>query len=230
MANRKNKTEYSRLRFDSGHHRRILAVMALLGVLAFVPVTLRLYQLLVRDYGYYSTLALRNQSRTTAVTGHRGTIFDRNMNVMAASVSVENVYLDPHELKQSKADLEAVTQFLGQILEKAPRELMKKAKDTSYRYQQVAARVDEETAGKIRSFIKENSISGIHLEPNSKRVYPMGTLAAQVIGFTNASNDGSEGVEAAYDAYLSGRAGKVITTKGNNEMDMPFSSPAAMWS
>ena len=223
MANQQKKTEYSRLRFDSGHHRRILAVMALLGVLAFVPVTLRLYQLMVTDYGYYSALALRNQSRTTAVTGHRGTIYDRNMNVMAASVGVENVYLDPHELKQSKADLEQITQFLGNVLGKDPAELMKKAKDTSYRYQQVAARVDEETAGEIRGFINENGISGIHLEPNSQRTYPMGTLAAQVIGFTNASNTGSEGVEAAYDAYLSGKSGKVITTKGNNEMDMPYS-------
>ena len=100
---------------------------------------------------------------------------------------------------------------------------MKKAEDTAYRYQQVAARIDEETAEKIRSFINENGISGIHLEPNSQRTYPLGTLAAQVIGFTNASNTGSEGVEAAYDAYLSGKAGKVITTKGNNEMDMPYS-------
>ena len=91
MAKQQKKAEYSRLRFDSGHHRRILAVMALLGVLAFVPVTLRLYQLMVADYGYYSALALRNQSRITSVTGHRGTIYDRNMNVMAASVSVENV-------------------------------------------------------------------------------------------------------------------------------------------
>ena len=217
------KTEYTRLRFDSGHHRRILAVMAVLGVLAFVPVALRLYQLMVRDYSYYAALALRNQTRTTAVTGDRGTIFDRNMNILAASVSVENVYLDPHELKQSKADLDAISEFLGQVLQKDPAELLKKAKDISYRYQQVAARIDEETAARIRAYINENNISGIHLEPNSRRTYPMGTLAAQVIGFTNASNDGSEGVEAAYDAYLSGKSGKVITTKGNNEMDMPYS-------
>jgi len=44
-----------------------------------------------------------------------------------------------------------------------------------------------------------------------------------VIGFTNASNTGSEGVEAAYNSYLEGSKGSVITTKGNNEMDMPFS-------
>ena len=83
--------------------------------------------------------------------------------------------------------------------------------------------MDEETASKIRDYIQQQDISGIHLEPTSQRAYPFGTLAAQVIGFTNASNDGSEGVEAAYDAYLSGSTGQVITTKGNNEMDMPFS-------
>ena len=44
-----------------------------------------------------------------------------------------------------------------------------------------------------------------------------------MIGFTNASNSGSEGIEAAYNSYLEGTVGKVITTKGNNEMDMPFS-------
>ena len=44
-----------------------------------------------------------------------------------------------------------------------------------------------------------------------------------MIGFTNASNTGSEGIEAAYNSYLEGSKGSVITTKGNNEMDMPFS-------
>ncbi len=223
MKKQQAKKEYSRLRFDSGHHRRILAVMVLLGVLAFVPVALRLYQLMVEEYDYYASLALRNQTRTTAVTADRGTIYDRNMNILACSVSVENVYLDPHELKQSKADLEAIAQTLGEILELEPEKILCKAKDTSYRYQQVAARVDEETAAQIRAYINENQISGIHLEPNSQRTYPMGTLAAQVIGFTNASNTGSEGVEASYDSYLKGSAGKVITTKGNNEMDMPYS-------
>ena len=223
MTKRNGKKQYSRLRGDSGHHRRILVVTAVLGILAFVPVIFQLYGLMVRDYDYYSGLALRNQSRTTAVTADRGTIYDRNMDILAVSRSVENVYLAPRELKQSKADLQRVSEVLAQILEKDQETILKKAKDTAYRYQQIGANVDEETAAKIRSFINEESVSGIHLEPSSQRYYPYGTLAAQVIGFTNASNSGSEGIEAAYDAYLSGSAGKVITTKGNNEMDMPFS-------
>ena len=223
MAKKDRKKEFVRIRADSGQHRRILAVMIVLGIAAFAPVALQLYGLMITDYDYFSNLALRNQTRTTNVTAHRGTIFDRNMNVLAMSETVENVYLDPHELKQSKADMALVSRELAQILDADPERILKLGKDLTKRYQQVAANIDEETAAKVREFINSNQISGVHLEPSSKRTYPYGTLAAQVIGFTNASNTGSEGIEAAYNAYLEGTAGKVITTKGNNEMDMPYS-------
>jgi len=223
MAKRRKKQEYIRFRGDTAQHYRILAVMAVLGFAAFLPVALQLYSLMVDQYDYYSAKALRNQTRTTSVTADRGSIYDVNMNVLARSVGVENIYLDPHELKQSKADMDLIADTLSQILELDPQWIREQAKDTKMRYKQIAAKVDEETAGKIRSFINEYEISGIHLEPSSQRYYPYGSLAAQVIGFTNASNSGSEGIEAAYNSYLEGTAGRVITTKGNNEMDMPFS-------
>ena len=219
----KQRKQYQRVRLDSGQHRRILVVAVLLGVALFIPVALRLYYLMVTNYDYYSQLALRNQTRSTTVTADRGVIYDRNMNVLAANQSVENVYLDPHELKQSKADIPRIAQMLGEILGKDPSWIEEQAKDTRMRYKKLAERISEETAAKIRSYINENNISGIHLEPNSQRYYPYGSLAAQVIGFTNASNTGSEGIEAAYNSFLEGSGGRVITTKGNNEMDMPFS-------
>ncbi len=217
------RIRYDRLRLNSGQHRRIMLTALTLGVLVFVPVGLRLYTLMIRDYDYYAGLALRNQTRTTTVTADRGDIYDRNMNILATSVSVENVYLDPHELKQSKADIEAISAFLAGLLDKDPGWIAEQAADTTKRYKQVGARIDEETAAQLRNYINEQNILGIHLEPTSRRYYPFGTLAAQVIGFTNDSNEGSEGVEAAYNGYLTGRTGRVITTKGNNEMDMPFS-------
>ena len=223
MAKCKKRKEYARVRADSGQHRRILAVMAILAIAAFIPVSLRLYYLMIQSYDQYSQLALRNQTRTTEVTADRGTIYDRNMNILAASVSVENIYLDPHELKQSKADITAISRKLGEILEIDAEKIQERAKDLTKRYQLIADRVEEETASQVRAYINENGISGIHLEPNSQRAYPYGKLASQVIGFTNASNSGSEGIEASYNSYLEGSAGKVITTKGNNEMDMPYS-------
>ncbi len=219
----KRKREYQRIRVDSGQHRRILVLMLLLGLAAFVPTAVRLYGLMVVDYEYYSGLALSNQTRSTQVTAPRGTLYDRNMNILACSESVENVYLDPRELKQAGVDLQELSQALGQILEQDPEAIEKKAKDTAYRYQLLKASVSLDTAGAVREYINTHAIVGVHLEPGFQRSYPFGTLAAQVIGFTNASAVGSEGIEASYHSYLSGSAGKVVTTKGNNEMDMPFS-------
>ena len=221
---RKSKTQQlQRIRADSGQHRRIMAAMVLLGLAAFLPVAVRLYHLMVEQYDYYAGLALRNQTRTTAVAPDRGDIYDRNMNILAASVAVENVYLDPHELKQAGEDTTAIAEVLGEILERDPAWILQQAGDLTQRYKQVGYKVSGETAARIREYINEYDISGIHLEPDSQRTYPYGTLAAQVLGFTNASGTGSEGVEAAYNSFLEGTAGKVITSKGNNEMDMPFS-------
>ena len=100
--------EFGRLRMDSGQHRRVMLTAVFLGILAFVPMVARLYSLMVTQYEYYSDLALRNQTRSTAVTADRGTIYDRNLNILAFSENRENVYLDPHELKQSKADIRSV--------------------------------------------------------------------------------------------------------------------------
>ena len=215
--------EFGRLRMDSGQHRRVMLTAVFLGILAFVPMVARLYSLMVTQYEYYSDLALRDQTRSTAVTADRGTIYDRNLNILAFSENRENVYLDPHELKQSKADIRSVAEFLSGVLDKDAEWIAEQAGDLRRRYKQVGSCIPEETASQIRAYIQEQGISGIHIEPTSVRAYPYGTLAAQVIGFTNASNDGTEGIEASYNRFLAGSAGRVITTKGNNEMDMPFS-------
>ena len=223
MGKGRKKQSYERVRFDSAQHSRLWLTMAVFCLGTMLLIGWRLYDLMILQYDYYARLALRNQTRTTAVSALRGEIYDRNMNVLASNQGVENIYLDPHELKQSRADLQNISKVLGQILDKEPAWILEQASDLKRRYKQVGSRVDEETAAKIRTYINENQISGIHLEPDSKRVYPYGSLAAQVIGFTNLSGTGCEGVELAYDSYLSGQTGRIITTKGNNEMDMPFS-------
>lgn len=216
-------TAYRRVRMDSAQHWRIRLSAFALGLLGFLVVCARLWKLMIVDYDYYAAKALNNQTRSTAASSDRGLVYDRNMNILASSVGVENVYLDPHELKQSGADLSAIAAFLAPLLDKEPQWILEQGQDLRRRYKQVGSRVSEETAQQIRSYIREHAVSGIHLEPAAQRVYPFGTLAAQVIGFTNLSGQGSEGVEAAYDGFLAGKSGKVITTKGSNEMDMPFS-------
>ena len=217
------ENRFQRVRMDSAQHLRLLLGGLVLGMLAFLPIFARLLQLMVVDFGYYSAKALSNQTRSTAVLSERGTVYDRNMNILAQSQGVEHLYLDPQELRQSRADLNALSQFLGTLLEKDPDWIYAQGSDTRRRYKQVGSLLPRDTADKVRAYIQEHRIAGVHLEPSAKRSYPFGELASQVIGFTNLSGQGSEGVEAAYDAFLSGPTARVITTKGSNEMDMPFS-------
>ena len=217
------ENRFYRVRMDTARNLRIRLGAFILGTLAFFPIAARLLQLTVVDHGYYTAKALNNQTRSTAVLTERGMIYDRNMNVLAVSRSVEHVYLDPQELKQARVDLEKLSLFLGERLGKEPQWILEQAKDTRRRYKQVASGISTETADEIRGYILEKNISGVHLEPSVRRSYPFGDLASQVIGFTNLSGQGSEGIEAAYDAFLSGPMARVLTTKGSNEMDMPFS-------
>ena len=142
---------------------------------------------------------------------------------MAVSTSVENVFLDPKELHDNQVDLNLVANTLGEILNLDPAWIQEQASDITMRYKMLATKQPDEVTSKIRDFIVENDIIGIHLEPDSKRTYPYSSLAAQVIGFTNSSNVGAEGIEAYYNNTLQGTAGKVITTKGNYETEMPYS-------
>ena len=141
MGKPKGKS-YERVRMDTGQRRRILAAMAVLGMLAFGPVFWRLYDLMVRSYDYYAGLALRNQTRTTPVSARRGEIYDRNMNILAQDTHVENVYLDPHELKQSRANVKEISEFLGMVLEKDPQWISEQAADLKKRYKQVGTRIE----------------------------------------------------------------------------------------
>ena len=220
---RKKQGRQERIRADRGMLSRTGVILILCGIVAFLPVVGMLTNLMVFRHDEYSEKALNNQTRTTTVTASRGNIYDRNMNVMAVSTSVENVFLDPKELHDNKVDLDLVANTLGEILSLDPTWIREQAADITMRYTMRATKPPDEVTSKLRDFIVENDIIGIHMEPDSKRTYPYSSLAAQVIGFTNSSNVGAEGIEAYYNNTLEGTAGKVITTKGNYETEMPYS-------
>ena len=201
----------------------ICAMMICLGILSFCAGAGMLVKLMLIDHDKYEEKAIRNQTRTTSVTASRGTIYDRNMNVLAASSSVENIFLDPLELEQNKVDVDALSNALARILDLDASWIKEQAADVKYRYKMLKRRQTQEICDQVREYISANKIIGVHLEPDSMRYYPYGTLAAQLLGFTNTENVGSEGLESYYNSYLEGTAGAVITTKGNNETEMLYS-------
>lgn len=208
---------------DTYIRRGILLLLLLLGIGAFTVLAGRLVKLMLIDHEYYQDKAIRNQTRSTSVTASRGTIYDRNMEVLAASASVENIFLDPLELYQNKVDIDFLASNLARLLDLDEAYVKKQAADTSMRYKVLRRKQPKEVCDAVRQFVSDNGIIGVHLEPDSLRYYPNHETASQLLGFTNVENKGSEGLEAYYNGTLEGTAGAVITTKGNNETEMLYS-------
>ena len=84
-----------RIRADRGMLGRTGVILILCGIVAFLPVVAMLANLMIFRHEEYSQLALENQTRTTSITASRGAIYVSNINFMAVSTCVENVFLDP---------------------------------------------------------------------------------------------------------------------------------------
>lgn len=218
---------------------RTLILMLLCGVVLFVPLVVTLFQIMILDHEKYEEMAIKNQTRSTTLSASRGVIYDRNMNILASSATVETIFLDPNALKlaieeeqkkredgkayNSAVSVDVIAEGLGMLLDVDPDFVREQAADTDYYYKVIKRKVPEETAQKVRTFINENNLSGIiNLELDSQRYYPYSTLAGQVMGFVRSDNVGTEGLESYYDDVLSGNAGAVITTRGNNGSQMLY--------
>ena len=202
--------------------RRITVLMALFGIVVFIPLIWKLVHLQIVEHDSLSQMAVDNQTRSSKVTASRGTVYDRNMNILAVSADVENVCIDPNELALSGQDTGWIAQELSGLLDVDEERILNLMEDTSYRYQIVKRKVEQEEASAVRTFITENEVTGVYLEPDTKRYYPAGVLAAQVLGFVGSDNVGLDGVEAAYDQTLTGRSGRIVTAKGNYGTEMLY--------
>ena len=184
--------------------RRTLFLMIVCGIVAFSVLAIRLYKLQIVDHDFYEDMAISQQMRETSSSASRGKIYDCNMNVLAMSADVENVYLSPAEIEKYGEDIDLIADNLSEILGTDREEIVEKAKTKGSWYVTVARKIEPETADKIREFKKEYDLKGVRLESDTKRYYPNSSLACHVIGFVGTDNCGLNGVEAQYDKLLAG--------------------------
>ena len=202
--------------------RRTLFLMAVCGIVAFLVLAARLYVLQIRDHDKYEQLAISQQLRETGSSAERGTIYDCNMNILAMSADVENVYLSPAEIAMYKEDPQLIADGLSEILGLDREEILKKTENNGSWYVTVARKIEKETADKVRAFKKEHSLKGVRLENDTKRYYPYSSLACHVIGFVGTDNIGLDGIEAQYDSALCGTAGKYMRATNAYGTDLLF--------
>ena len=200
--------------------RRLIFCAVMLTFVGFGMVTLQLYNIQFVNGEMYQQRALSQQLRTTQISANRGSILDRNGNILAVSERVWNVLFSPAEI--SDAEAEVLAQGMSEILDVDPADIIEAAKDKKNQYHIVKKRVDKETADEVLAFASEHKIKGVNLEENTKRTYPYGSLASSMLGFVNDENKGAYGMEAYFNSTLSGTPGRVVTATNAHGTDMPF--------
>ena len=209
---------------------RSFVLMILMGVVMFVLLFFRLFDLQIPRHEELQGKAVNQQTRRTVVTANRGTIYDAGGNILAISSSAETIILSPLEIDNAVNDTEdpvswtkeSLAAGLAEILGKDASAIRKRMDNVKSQYEVIQLRADEDTAAKVRSYVDENKIAGVHLVADTKRYYPYGSLAAQVIGFVGDENTGLYGLEAYYEKELEGQSGLVISSKDQAENDMLY--------
>lgn len=261
---------------------RTMLIMLLLGVASFTVLFWKLYDLQINRHDELKAEAVSQQTDSMVISASRGTIYDKNGEIMAISYSTETVLLDPggvqdfvesQEQKIQDAAEEAaekgapytapevldqayIARGLSRILDVEEETILEHLENTANRCWEVKKKVDQDVADEVRRFIngeiddegnqlttvdedgntvlistggRPTRLQGISLTPDTKRLYPFGSLAGNVIGFVNANNMGAYGLEASYDDVLSGSTGLTITPTNVNGTPLLFSGGEQMF-
>lgn len=201
---------------------RTLILMTVCGVVAFIVLGVKLYDIQIVKHDKYERMAVEQQTRESKVTAARGTIYDANGKILAMSASVETVFISPKEIEIHNEDKELIASGLSVILGVDKERILEKMEDTESWYKTVKPKIEKEEAERVRQFIKDNKLVSVHLEPDSKRYYPKSTLAAHVLGFVGDENQGLNGLEIQYNSYLQGTDGRIVRLKNARGTDMLF--------
>lgn len=211
---------------------RLRATLALLMVvvIAFGGVILQLFGLQIRDGNTLQQEAVAQQLSDTITSPNRGTIYDSNQNVLAESQLVWTVIMSPASIADyaERADVSEdaartkIADEVSALLDVDRDKLYEKTQKTYSQYEIVKKKIQRALVEELVTWVSENKMGGIfRVITDYKRVYPYGSLASTVLGFTGTDGNGLYGLEAQYESVLAGEAGRVITTKNGWGEQMP---------
>ena len=145
-----------------------------------------------------SKLALDQYKTFIRLLPRRGVIYDRNLRELAVSINLNSIFADPQEIEDKEATAKKLSKVLGIGADKILQKLNEKS-----RFAWIARKVQPD----IERDARRLKIKGIGFIKEPHRVYPNGTLASHIIGFSGMDNEGLEGVELLYDKFLKGAVG-----------------------
>lgn len=183
-------------------HRKKLLIIIISLIIIMSLLTVRIGCIMTVEAGYYSRKATELHERERAIKAMRGRILDANGTVLADNRTVCTVSVIHNQIKEPQKVIEMLCSELSE-----EEEMITKKVNKISSIEIIRTNVDKETGDRIREY----DYAGVKVDEDYKRYYPYDTLASKVIGFTGRDNQGIVGLEAKYDACLSGDGGKILT-------------------
>ena len=171
-------------------------------VLFMIGLAGRLLYLMVNRADYYGEKAKEVHQRQRTVKAARGIIYDRNGVAIASNKPVSTISVIHNQVQNP----EKVIHVLSELLE-LPEEKVRKRVEKVSSIEKIKSNVDKDISDQIRDM----ELAGVMVDEDYKRYYPYSEFASKVIGFTGADNQGIIGMEVAYDKYLQGQDGSILT-------------------
>lgn len=201
------------MNISGNDNKRIEYTVRVLLCIAVVLVG-RLFFLQIIDK---SDLQAKNLSQVQVdrkLQSPRGTIYDRNGRPLAMSVVTKSLYADPKMIKQSPSEIaELIAPYVTMSKEDIVKSLQE---DTAFVW--IDRMMEPEKSKAVAQLIEDKNLEGLNFVEESKRYYPNGNLAAQVLGFVGTDDKGLDGLEMVLDDELKGGIQKELVAtdrKGN---------------
>ncbi|MGC1164477.1 MAG: penicillin-binding protein 2 [Solirubrobacterales bacterium] len=168
-------------------------------LLCFLVIVGRAFWLQGVQGGALASEALSQQTETVTVPGLRGSLLDRSGNQLAASENAATIFATPYQVKNPPY----AAKKLASILELDKADVLESlTADSGFSY--IAQKVSLEQAGRVERL----ELEGIGELPDSRRTYPQGEMAGQVVGAVGSENQGLTGLEAGEEEILSASDGE----------------------
>ncbi|UQZ37378.1 stage V sporulation protein D [Paenibacillus sp. PK3_47] len=204
--------------------------------LFFLVLVVRVFWIQVLQSDFWQEKAAAQWAHTSEIKAVRGTIEDRNGNILASDVPAYTVVVDPEVINELGIG-EEVIQGLHDLLDKPVAELKKlvEAKNEKGEYlknreiRNEGWKIDEELKNKVEDFIKKlregHDIieTGVGLVREQKRYYPQGSRAAHILGYTDRDGNAVMGMESYFDKQLKGTNGKLLYQSDGKGIKLPNS-------
>ena len=205
---------------------RKAGIYIILLALIFLGLVIRLFYIQFVDGENLSDLASEQQVSSEIITSKRGNIYDSTGVALAISESVDTITINPNKLKgktdEKTAELKKlVAKGLSDIFELDYDEVYQKVTSKST-VETIVKKVELDKVEKLKTWMKENKVNiGINIDEDSKRYYPNGTIASNLIGICGTDNKGLSGIEASYNSILTGTSGKLVTSTDASQSEIP---------